>query len=158
MSWVTPLGLPAIQPYRQPNIFLVKTLLQSITLAEHSDQLPVSMTKQRSAFPPNYVHSLDSTHMLITSLKMRDRGLDFASVHDSYWTHAADVPVMGEVGRTVANQLVCAYSVPSLAAYPAHPRVVCGAVRAALVGGLIRQSESALSGGGVSGGTRAGNV
>jgi hypothetical protein len=38
-------------------------VLQRITLAEHTDLLPVSPARQQSAFPPNFVHSLDSTHM-----------------------------------------------------------------------------------------------
>lgn len=29
---------------------------------------PPSLMKQKNAFPPNFVHSLDSTHMLLTSL------------------------------------------------------------------------------------------
>ena len=97
MSWITPLGMPVIQPYRRDRKFVVKTLLQAITLAEHSDHLPVSGQKQRSAFPPNYVHSLDATHMIMTSLKMKERGKSFAAVHDSFWTHAADIPVMSQV-------------------------------------------------------------
>jgi DNA-directed RNA polymerase len=38
--------------------------------------------KQRSAFPPNYIHSLDSTHMFYTALECNKAGLTFASVHD----------------------------------------------------------------------------
>lgn len=58
MSWVTPLGLPVIQPYRQSTRKIVRTLLQMIILAVDSEDLPVSSRKQRSAFPPNFVHSL----------------------------------------------------------------------------------------------------
>jgi len=99
MSWVTPMGLPVMQPYRKSATQTVKTLMQSITLSVDDDTLPVSIKKQRTAFPPNFVHSLDATHMLMTSLRMKEKGLDFASVHDSYWTHACDVPVLNEVLR-----------------------------------------------------------
>lgn len=102
MSWVTPLGLPVYQPYRTSRVYCVKTVLQSVTLAETSDDLPISPQKQKSAFPPNFVHSLDASHMLMTSLKMKDRGLSFAAVHDSYWTHACDVDVMREVSSFAA--------------------------------------------------------
>jgi DNA-directed RNA polymerase len=51
------------------------------------------------AFPPNFVHSLDATHMLLSALKCDEIGLTFAAVHDSFWTHAADVPVMNRVLR-----------------------------------------------------------
>lgn len=99
MTWITPLGLPVMQPYRKVATHTVRTILQSITLSLDDDALPVSRQKQRSAFPPNFVHSLDATHMLMTTLKMKEKEITFAAVHDSYWTHAADIPVMNEAIR-----------------------------------------------------------
>jgi DNA-directed RNA polymerase len=61
--------------------------------------------RQKSAFPPNFVHSLDSTHMLLTSLACKEHHLTFASVHDSYWTHACDVPLMNRLLREQFVQL-----------------------------------------------------
>ncbi len=55
--------------------------------------------KQRNGFPPNFVHSLDSSHMMLTSLHMWNLGLTFASVHDCYWTHACSVEEMNRVCR-----------------------------------------------------------
>lgn len=106
VSWVTPLGLPVIQPYRKVQIHAVHTVLQTITLAVHSDMLPVSVKKQKSAFPPNFVHSMDATHMMMTSLKMKRLGLNFAAVHDSYWTHPSDIPVLNEVRLHVLSMLM----------------------------------------------------
>lgn len=111
MSWLTPLGLPVMQPYRKTMTHTVKTLMQSVTLTYYDDSLPVSNQKQRSAFPPNFVHSLDATHMFLTCLKMKDKGLTFTSVHDSYWTHACDVPVMNDALRECFVDL---YSLPIL--------------------------------------------
>jgi len=111
MSWITPLGLPVIQPYRKLKIHMVKTLLQNVSLAVDDDSLPVARKKQKSAFPPNYVHSLDATHMLLTALKMKEKRLHFASVHDSYWTHANDVPEMNSLLRSCFVEL---YSKPVL--------------------------------------------
>lgn len=76
---------------------MIKTVLSSVMVAKESEDLPVNCSKQKSAFPPNFVHSLDATHMLLTSLRMKESGLHFAAVHDSYWTHAADVDVMRKV-------------------------------------------------------------
>jgi DNA-directed RNA polymerase len=97
ISWITPLGLPVIQPYRKSASFKVKTLMQTIILALDDDSLPVQARKQKSAFPPNFVHSLDATHMLMTALEVKKHGISFAAVHDSYWTHASDVPIMSSV-------------------------------------------------------------
>lgn len=30
--------------------------------------------RQRSAFPPNYIHSIDSTHMMMTALECSKQG------------------------------------------------------------------------------------
>ncbi len=94
MSWVTPLGLPVIQPYRRDTGLLVKTLIQSVILIDCNDKLPVSSSRQRSAFPPNFVHSLDSTHMLMTANRLKDLHIPFTAVHDSYWCHASNVEIM----------------------------------------------------------------
>jgi DNA-directed RNA polymerase len=97
MSWITPLGLPVIQPYRKSSAYVVKTLLQDVTLSLDDESLPVLRKKQSSAFPPNFVHSLDSTHMMMTSLKTKSARITFAAVHDSFWTHAGDIPILNKV-------------------------------------------------------------
>ena len=99
VAWTTPIGLPAIQPYRQKKSKCIVTLLQQVTLVEDSDDLPINKRRQVTAFPPNYVHSLDSSHMLLTALEMDRRGLTFSAVHDSFWTHACDIDEMNGVLR-----------------------------------------------------------
>lgn len=61
-------------PYRRPNVM-----------------------KQKNAFPPNFIHSLDSSHMMLTSLHCERAGITFVSVHDCYWTHPATVHIMNKV-------------------------------------------------------------
>ncbi|KAK1965469.1 DNA-dependent RNA polymerase [Colletotrichum sublineola] len=97
--WTTPLRMPVAQPYRKNGTRVIKTSLQdlSLTVPERSD--PVHRKKQLQAFPPNFIHSLDATHMLLSALECHELGLDFAAVHDSFWTHAADVNVMNRVLR-----------------------------------------------------------
>lgn len=99
MIWTTPLGLPVVQPYRKQTASRVQTSLQSLTLAEPSATGPVSKRKQLQAFPPNFIHSLDATHMMLSAIECHKRGLDFAAVHDSFWTHACDVDTMSSVLR-----------------------------------------------------------
>lgn len=73
---MTPLGLPVIQPYRRETGAQVKTLVQNVVLVDCHEELPVSSSRQRSAFPPNFVHSLDSTHMLMTTNRLKVRPHD----------------------------------------------------------------------------------
>jgi len=100
VEWVTPLGLPVLQPYSKRSSRRIKTVLQSILLCDSSDaECGVDSRKQTSAFPPNYVHSLDSSHMLMTASACRKAGITFAAVHDSYWTHPCDVDRMNAILR-----------------------------------------------------------
>ncbi|XP_049876277.1 DNA-directed RNA polymerase, mitochondrial [Pectinophora gossypiella] len=104
VEWVTPLGLPVVQPYyrrAQPH-------------RQHApiDQLqrPCTM-KQRNAFPPNFIHSLDSSHMMLTGLHCQAAGLTFVSVHDCFWTHPNTVALMNQICR---EQFVALHSQPIL--------------------------------------------
>jgi len=99
VAWISPIGVPVVQPYRQNTKHALVTLLQTITIINDADDLPLHRLRQTSAFPPNYIHSLDSSHMLLTALAMERRGLTFSAVHDSFWTHACDVDEMNEALR-----------------------------------------------------------
>ncbi|KAK7232724.1 DNA-dependent RNA polymerase [Aureococcus anophagefferens] len=48
VSWITPLGLPVVQPYRRDGQHAVKTLAQTVLLVDNSDKLPVSVTRART--------------------------------------------------------------------------------------------------------------
>jgi len=97
--WTTPLHMPVVQPYRSAKSRIIPTTMQSINLQEPHRSHAVSKRKQLQAFPPNFVHSLDATHMLLSALKCDELGLTFAAVHDSFWTHASDIGTMNGVLR-----------------------------------------------------------
>lgn len=89
--WTTPLKLPVVQPYRISRAQTIKTHMASIALVEPNVTDCVDKRKQLQAFPPNFIHSLDATHMMLSALKAKEQGLSFSAVHDSFWTHAADI-------------------------------------------------------------------
>ena len=97
--WTTPLGLPIVQPYRSVKRRQVMTSRQTVFISDPNAPTTVNSQKQASAFPPNFVHSLDATHMMLTALECRSHGLTFASVHDSYWTHAGNIDQMSAMIR-----------------------------------------------------------
>ncbi|XP_010526301.1 PREDICTED: DNA-directed RNA polymerase 3, chloroplastic [Tarenaya hassleriana] len=109
VRWTTPLGLPVVQPYCRSERHLIRTSLQVLALQREGNS--VDVRKQRTAFPPNFVHSLDGTHMMMTAVACRDAGLNFAGVHDSYWTHACDVDAMNRILR---EKFVELYNTPVL--------------------------------------------
>ncbi|GAB6031856.1 hypothetical protein CHUAL_010254 [Chamberlinius hualienensis] len=111
IEWITPLGLPVVQPYHRPVATQFK-FGPEMTGTESSDLMgKPNVMKQKNAFPPNFIHSLDSTHMMLTSLYCRQKGIAFVSVHDCFWTHPSTVEIMNKVCR---EQFVALHSLPLL--------------------------------------------
>ncbi|KAJ3178838.1 DNA-directed RNA polymerase [Irineochytrium annulatum] len=97
--WTTPLDLPIVQPYRNRKTKQVRTMIQTFNVVDTTVSMPVDSSKQSTAFPPNFIHSLDAAHMMESATRCQAAGIEFASVHDSYWTHACDVQKMNEILR-----------------------------------------------------------
>ena len=105
--WTSPLKMPVVQPYREQAGEEVVTNLQKISLRNPTVADPVDKRKQLQAFPPNFIHSLDATHMILSALQCKKQGLTFTAVHDSFWTHAADVETMN---RTLRDTFITMHS------------------------------------------------
>lgn len=101
VAWRVPLvGLLCEQPYRQVEQKQLRSALQRHTLVLRGEATPPARARQRQAFPPNFIHSLDAAHMLLTAHDcLFERKMNFAAVHDSYWTHAGDADGLGEALR-----------------------------------------------------------
>ncbi|XP_043909827.1 DNA-directed RNA polymerase, mitochondrial [Protopterus annectens] len=112
VEWLTPLGLPVIQPYHRIRRTSLKSTMQHLSLqVTHDVSMKPDTVKQKNAFPPNFIHSLDSTHMMLTVLHCCRAGLTFASVHDCFWTHAITVDTMNKICR---EQFVALHNQPVL--------------------------------------------
>ncbi|CAG0894441.1 unnamed protein product [Darwinula stevensoni] len=115
VEWVTPLGFPIIQPYHRGLLrgFSLASLdaLRSIPFYSMDAYERPNVMKQKNAFPPNFIHSLDSCHMMLTSLFCQSQGLSFVSIHDCFWTHASTVDRMNQICR---EQFVALHSEPIL--------------------------------------------
>lgn len=111
VSWSTPLGLPVVQPYRKHINKQVYTSLQTVHIKDPSMVGASNVVRQKSAFPPNFIHSLDSTHMFMTALacQLSTERVTFASVHDSFWTHASTVDTLN---RFIREEFINLHSQP----------------------------------------------
>ncbi|ONM59720.1 DNA-directed RNA polymerase [Zea mays] len=123
VRWTTPLGLPVVQPYRKLGRHLIKTSLQVLTLQRETDKVMVK--RQRTAFPPNFVHSLDGSHMMMTAVACKRQGLNFAGVHDSYWTHASDVDTMNKILREKFVELYDTPILENVCISPSCSTIIC---------------------------------
>ncbi|TQS39419.1 hypothetical protein Golomagni_00062 [Golovinomyces magnicellulatus] len=97
--WTSPLGMPVVQPYRTAKGKMIRTSMQNLNLSEPQYNSPVNKRKQLQGFPPNFIHSLDASHMILSAIGCDKLGLSFAAVHDSFWTHACNVDTMNNVLR-----------------------------------------------------------
>lgn len=110
VDWETPLGFPIVQPYTK-NDAPSAIKMGADVLMDEQPQTRLNPSKQKTAFPPNYIHSLDSCHMMLTSIFCQRAGLTFVSVHDCFWTHPSTVNQMGEICR---EQFIALHSEPLL--------------------------------------------
>lgn len=83
----------------------------SVTLQVPNGKLDTA--KQTRAIGPNFIHSLDATHLRMTLRACKAAGIvSFAAIHDSYGVHANDFVQMNQLLR---EQFVEMHSKPLLA-------------------------------------------
>jgi DNA-directed RNA polymerase len=57
VAWITPLGIPVIQPYRVASkIDNITTSSNNLDFYQIREYSPLLKRKQQTAFPPNFVH------------------------------------------------------------------------------------------------------
>ena len=93
LRWTTPLGVPVVQYYptstsKRKKVFINGQRHDLRIQVDAADRL--DKKRAASGVSPNYVHSMDSTHLLWTVLYCNDvHRLDsFSMIHDSFGTHA----------------------------------------------------------------------
>lgn len=121
VTWVTPAGFPVRQKYQKTKLKNIKTVLNgSITIIEPdgekqltegtalntsvqvADGNKLDTRKQRQGIAPNFVHSMDASHLMLTVCACVDKGINaFAMIHDSYGTHAGKADILYQTVREV---------------------------------------------------------
>jgi len=88
MYWLTPLDFPVYQYYQKTNVIEIRTQICGgirVYIQEYLNAEP-NKTGQRNGIAPNFVHSIDSSHMVLTINAMGNECL--AMIHDDFGTHA----------------------------------------------------------------------
>lgn len=117
-TWVTPVGLPVVQFCPETSAQRVKVNYGGVqlwlSLKQDSPSGKQDSQKHRSGVSPNFIHSLDATHLMRTVNALVDQGITaFSMIHDSFGCHACDVDVMQKVLR---EEFVRLYSFDHMAA------------------------------------------
>ena len=113
-SWITPAGFPVRQAYPKVRLKQLRTLLSGKILVqdlsgkvvekENEGKLSIAINeevggldsrKQRNGIAPNFVHSMDASHLMLTVCACVDQGVhQFAMIHDSYGCPAGQGDIM----------------------------------------------------------------
>jgi len=92
--WTTPVGFYVQQFYREQKGKRIETKIgdRIVKLSLNEiNEVKLAKAKQKSAISPNYVHSLDAAALMRTVCHCLDADINnFAMIHDSYGTLAAD--------------------------------------------------------------------
>lgn len=124
LIWVSPIGLPIVHSYEQWNTNRVRIFLydKEIPISEASKNSKINSRdevyncimlnlrsspkgtmdkmKQRNAAAPNFIHSLDASHLMKSVNAALDAGItDFMLIHDSFATHAIDTETFSRIIR-----------------------------------------------------------
>jgi DNA-directed RNA polymerase len=102
IQWTTPSGFPVVQRYQKYKSKQVQTYLTGRKLQFRiNEETPlIDRKRQANGVSPNFVHSMDASALAITVATSVPLGItDFAMIHDSYGTHAANTGVLAEILR-----------------------------------------------------------
>lgn len=97
VTWVTPLGLPVQQEYLVDNCEIVQMTVANkrIRVYSHSVTGDIDKHKQANGIAPNYIHSMDASHLMMTINACTLAGIKhFSTIHDSYGCPIAQTETM----------------------------------------------------------------
>lgn len=102
IRWTAPSGFPVVQEYKEVLGEVVKLHYKGkrveLTITKEGER--IDKKRQASGVAPNFVHSLDSSHLMATvNLGVVNGLTSWAVVHDSFGVHAADVDILHAVIR-----------------------------------------------------------
>lgn len=100
--WTSPSGFTPHQEYKAKKAkrFITYWGDRRIDLTLSKEEPKDATLKNINGMSPNFIHSLDAAHCVLTINKCLSKGIEnFAMIHDSYATHAADTDSMHKLLR-----------------------------------------------------------
>lgn len=101
ICWVTPTGFPVVQVYWEEKVHKIYTKLcgRAFLWVRTEVETP-DKRRHRNGISPNFVHSLDASHLTAVTNACGARGIrDLHMVHDDFGCHCADAQELYEVIR-----------------------------------------------------------
>lgn len=101
ISWVSPSGFPAAQAYFDIQVHRINSRLHGpCKIRVHSEVDTADVNRHASGLAPNFVHSMDASHLHLTTARAKALSIDaLAMIHDDYGTHAAKAELLFRIIR-----------------------------------------------------------
>ena len=107
IRWITPSGFPVSQWYQEQEVHRINTkLCGNAKIRVTTDNDTPDKRRHRNGIAPNFVHSLDASHLALVTVIAAYEGLHLAMIHDDYGTHAAKA---GRLYRIIREVFVSMY-------------------------------------------------
>lgn len=113
VNWWTPLGLPVQQQYLKTVTKYFRTRFgESTNLPLYYQEIDpnedIDANSQKNGIAPNFIHSLDSTHLMMT---VNEANLsNYTTIHDSFGTSLGEARILQRVIREQLYRLYTEYS------------------------------------------------
>jgi hypothetical protein len=108
LSWTSPSGFKVVNDYRdvRERTLELRTSGKRVErkLVHGTDKF--SKARAANAVTPNFTHSQDAAHLMLVANVCAAEGISLLTVHDSFGTHACDVPRLKQI---LAEQLALIY-------------------------------------------------
>lgn len=124
VAWIAPSGLHVVSEYEGMQTKEVKSVAFKTRITLYKPNGKSDLKKTMNAVAPNFVHSLDASHMARVVLKATEEGMDVVTIHDDFGVHAADTERFHQIireefvamyeGNTILEDMAAAtgYDVP----------------------------------------------
>jgi Mitochondrial DNA-directed RNA polymerase len=107
IRWVTPSGFPVAQYYQEQEVHRINTkLCGNAKIRVNTDTATPDKPRHRNGIAPNFIHSMDASHLALVTVAAAAMGMMLAMIHDDYGTHAADA---GKLYRVIREVFVAMY-------------------------------------------------
>nr|WP_294850095.1 DNA-directed RNA polymerase [uncultured Sphingomonas sp.] len=100
--WTTPTGLPILQEYKEQRGVELDTHWagKRLRMVINVETEKLDARAQANGVAPNFVHSLDASHLQAVALRAKHEGIQhLAVIHDSFGTHAANTTKLSRILR-----------------------------------------------------------
>ena len=109
ITWLAPTGFRVVQIYDKHKLLRVQTYMgekMTLSLEDRANPTGPNKIRHRNAWPPNFIHCIDASHMAFTTCDMEDKtfvGIPLHFIHDDFGCHPKFAAILA---RSVREQFV----------------------------------------------------